>query len=501
MNESRETVQKTVRNVFLTTGARAFYVVVQLLVQILLARTLGSAGYGGLALCRTVLEVVSTLAKRGSENAVIRWMPARRRDSSPEACERLVGVVARRILVTALLSSVALFLAAGWVANTLFQAHWLMMPLQIVALILPFYCMMGMLRATLFSVNRLVRATVLVNVVFSILMGIGAISLASLGYGLSGAMVGIGLAVIGCVLLLLRELHSTMKVGAICNAFRKHTDGDVAQYSNIMLGVSLGGMLGAHLDRIILGVMLSPAEVGLYQAAAILASQTAFIRMASNTALSPAIAELHETGARSRLEETLKRVTCLEFVAVCPLLLVLFGFPYDVLGLFGDEFDESASILLVLLGGQLVNVTSGGVGAVLNMTGHHRTELVNTWAGLAVLTVLALALIPLYGATGAAVGAAASVSLINLARVGQVWRRFGLVPFSGALLRALILLVICAFSSRFIIRALPQLGSMWIIVAILTTTLFLSSAWFLVLERRDRDHIYERLRRLRSWQR
>src|SRR5690606_6331697 len=91
------------------------------------------------------------------------------------------------------------------------------------------------------------------------------------------------------------------------------------------------------------------------------------------------------------------------------LILTVWGKP--IIGLtFGEAFSEPVWIpLLVLCGGQLINVFFGSVGVVLNMSGHERDTLIGVGFGLTVNLVLSVILIPFYGAVGAAISIASGM--------------------------------------------------------------------------------------------
>jgi O-antigen/teichoic acid export membrane protein len=112
-------------------------------------------------------------------------------------------------------------------------------------------------------------------------------------------------------------------------------------------------------------------------------------------------------------------------VFATPMVLILCLFPRTILGAIGPQLAVAAPLLVILSLGQLVNVVSGSVGFLLNMTGHERDmrNIVLVSGPFAILA--ALALIPPFGVTGAAVATALAVSMQNLGAVWMVKRRLG----------------------------------------------------------------------------
>uniref|UniRef100_UPI003917263A polysaccharide biosynthesis C-terminal domain-containing protein n=1 Tax=Tamilnaduibacter salinus TaxID=1484056 RepID=UPI003917263A len=81
--------------------------------------------------------------------------------------------------------------------------------------------------------------------------------------------------------------------------------------------------------------------------------------------------------------------------------------------------------LIVLAGGQFVNVVSGSVGYLLTMTGHERELRLNMLVGAITCLTLSLLLIPKYEILGGAIATSISIALQNLLGVFQVNRLLG----------------------------------------------------------------------------
>jgi O-antigen/teichoic acid export membrane protein len=97
--------------------------------------------------------------------------------------------------------------------------------------------------------------------------------------------------------------------------------------------------------------------------------------------------------------------------AVCAALAVFAG---PVLGLFGPEFAVAETALLILLAGEIVNVGTGSVLVLLNVTGHER--LAARVCGATALANVALTVAGAwwFGLLGAAAATAATVILRNV---------------------------------------------------------------------------------------
>jgi O-antigen/teichoic acid export membrane protein len=109
---------------------------------------------------------------------------------------------------------------------------------------------------------------------------------------------------------------------------------------------------------------------------------------------------------------------------------MLLVFPRDLLALFGSEYTVGAVVTIILALGQLWNAGTGPCGALLNMSGHIRLNMVNNALTLALNIALNIALIPPFGIVGAAVAWSSSLATVNLARVVEVWYLYRIVPMN-----------------------------------------------------------------------
>jgi len=92
---------------------------------------------------------------------------------------------------------------------------------------------------------------------------------------------------------------------------------------------------------------------------------------------------------------------------------------------FGEEYVQAAHLLQILIIGQFINVITGSVGYLLNMTGHEKDMRNVVFFSGPLALILGFVLTPLYGATGAAVATAIALASQNLLAVFMVKKRLG----------------------------------------------------------------------------
>lgn len=194
------------------------------------------------------------------------------------------------------------------------------------------------------------------------------------------------------------------------------------------LGLVAGAqILNANLDVIMLGALAETALAGLYKVAATTALLTTVALQAVNQVLMPRIAAAHKRGDRHGLERVVRLSARLTFgcAVIAALILILAG--ETILRLaFGETFTPGYTVLVILALGQLGNAAFGPVISVLNMTGLERETLRGVLIACAVNVVLNAALIPLYGAEGAAIATAITLLVWNAVLFVRVRARLGI---------------------------------------------------------------------------
>jgi O-antigen/teichoic acid export membrane protein len=161
-------------------------------------------------------------------------------------------------------------------------------------------------------------------------------------------------------------------------------------------------------------------------------------------ALGPRIAALFATGEYQQAQRLYRTSTTWIVAASAPAFVVLLWFPSAFLRLFSNQTAADDFAFRILIAATLVNLAAGPVGAVLLMAGRSTWNLMNAATGLALALAIAIWTVPVYGATGAALGWGTSIVVQNVLAVTQIWRGFRMHPFTrmqgaASLLAAIVL--------------------------------------------------------------
>lgn len=394
-----------------------------LLMQVYLGRTLGKAGYGVLSYALALAGVLAILVPLGWPTALMRFIA---RYTEEERWGLLRGAVNMAYAVTFLSTgvvSLALLALSFWDA----VPEKLLLSLRYAALLLLFLAFVGLRRKALQGLGRVRGSLVPEEILLPVLVISGVYFLGVSTAG--GTLLVYSGAALAAFALGGLWLWRAMPEGA--KAAKPEYEGRA--WMAVALPMMFGGVSQIAMNRadvLILGALAGVEAVGLYGAAARIASVNVFVLGAVNQLAAPMMARAFHGGRPAQVGAILRRAMLWSAVGALPLFLPMVLFPEALIRLaFGPGFAEGADLLRVLAFGQFVNAATGPVGFALLMTGRERTYAWVTGAAGTATVLGCLLAIPAFGAMGAAVVTTLAVASLNVSLLLLGWR--GVVRPSG----------------------------------------------------------------------
>jgi O-antigen/teichoic acid export membrane protein len=188
-------------------------------------------------------------------------------------------------------------------------------------------------------------------------------------------------------------------------------------------------LVNSRTDLILLGAIKGTHEAGIYAVAARAAELVSFFLVVVNIAIGPRIAQLHQRADNAQLQALAKTAARYIFVVGALLATVAIGGAGFLLRhLYGTAFAGAATSLRILALAQLLCALAGPVGILLNMT-EHTAASARAFALSAALNVaMILALVPPFGAVGAATATGISTVFCCWLRWSMVRRHLRIRP-------------------------------------------------------------------------
>lgn len=194
-------------------------------------------------------------------------------------------------------------------------------------------------------------------------------------------------------------------------------------------------VIHSQASLVMLGAISPPAEAGIFSVAMQGALFVNFTAPALDMALGPRISKLYSLRDFVTLQQAITWSARLVFFSALPIFIIQVAAGKPLIGaIFGKEYADVFPVLLILAAGKLVTTATGSVGLILAMSGNERMLVIGSGIGVAVNLILNVAMIPTFGAVGAATATSLGTIVWYLVLAYAVKRRTGLTshPFITA---------------------------------------------------------------------
>ncbi|WP_137288210.1 oligosaccharide flippase family protein [Natronorubrum halophilum] len=448
-------------------GAKITVLLLGLLITPILVRLLGSALYGDYAFILSILGITMILANAGIFDGTRKYIAEDRERSN--WVEHVFGFY--------LYVAAGLAIGAALVYGIL---SWYGLPDQRFGsgFGVHFYLLGGVIISRqAYSVARgglmglgLEDRSEPISILEKVIFGIIGLSLAYIGYGVAGVLIGhiIG-SLVASVLaftILFRRLGIRAVFNRVPSGFPKL---ELLSFNTLSVLLILLTASLYHVDILLLQPIAGSEATGHYRAALVVAEFLWFVPNALQMVLLHSSSELWAKNRTDRITALVSRVTRYNLSLVFLLAIGLAALADDFVPVyFGPGFDASILPLLLLLPGALGFALARPIFAVGQGKGKLRVLIMATGVAAAMNLCLNLLLIPRYGTAGAAIATSLSYGSMIVFHVLAA-RQIGFNPIEDLrLLRIMTVAVISAFvifgfslsieSSLFSLLLVPPVG-------------------------------------------
>lgn len=386
--------------------------IINLFTGVLLARWLGAEGYGTYAFVMAFIVLALLPVRFGLPDWMLRQVARGRADSSAfvpitfvARVMILVGVVG---VVWSLLGSTATLLLVEHASlkAALLAAVWL----------LPTIALVDLIDAVLRGWGKVVQAQTLTALLRSLLalvsIGILTIFWPNGNQTYIFLLIRVGVAVSLIILgyqLLVRLYHKLPHPHLTRTPL---STAEILRAGFPFMLIAGAAVILARTDVLMLGLLSDPKEAGIYNIAAQGALLVQLVLNLGNTVNAPEFAKLYTEKDKVSLEKFAIMSARVIFLIGGFIAVALAYFAQPLLeAVFGPEFAIGAPVLSILALGFATALFFGETGFMLSMTGHERDSLKILSAISCFNILLNAALIPNFGAEGAAVATIVSLNL------------------------------------------------------------------------------------------
>ncbi|WP_148255527.1 lipopolysaccharide biosynthesis protein [Aidingimonas lacisalsi] len=405
--------------------ARGIAALGSLALVIVIGRLYGAAGVGVFALAQSIIIGAGTLARYGMNHAIMRFVG--QDYHSPHVMVYLYWGCKKALLLSAIAALIIFF--GRYYLESIFDAEGLSTVLVGIAIATPAFTLGFLLSGFFKGIRMPATASLLENGSVALIAG-GLVLLfhwLSIGEGINTIGWAYALAAWLVVIQGAAQVWSWGRRQAWSNSPNRHepdvTREEFSASSRAFLVLSLANFMRSVLSILIAGWLLSSSELGVFKSTQQMAMLISFILIVINAIFPPRFASLYHQGKLEALGRLARQGALIGVLIAAPPLLACLLFPGWILGLLGDEFVAASPLLRLIALAQLINVATGSVGFLLNMTGHEPLMRNIALSCNAIGLLLFFVLIPPFGPMGAAMALAFVLVVQNLVALFYVWRR------------------------------------------------------------------------------
>ena len=373
------------------------------LVKVYVARKLGAELLGIYALGMTLVSLTQLLGCLGLHSAAGRYVSIY---SATGRYDELRGFLMRSVSVVLVLNgvfSIGFIVSGGWLAKHVYHAPELTRYIPLFAILAflgavnVFYCQV------LAGFKDISKRTVITNFVSTTLVIVLTVVLLAAGFGMRGYLWAQILNSIVIVTLLFAVAWKVTPPSArFSTAPLPPLAPDVVPFAAASLGMGALDFLVSQGDKILLGLFLNPALVGIYVVASTLSALIPLILQSVNQIFAPVIADLHAQGRKHVLQKLFQTLTKWILGLTLPLAFVVIIFALPLMRIFGPGFERGWPVLVIGTIGQVVNCAVGSVGFLLLMSGNQKRLMKVQFTMVGISLLMNVSLIPILGVVGAA---------------------------------------------------------------------------------------------------
>ncbi len=416
------------------TAGRLFEMAGGFAIALLLARLLGAEQYGLYALALQVALVIAGVSSLGLDSAMVRYVAMLNTKQDEAGIWGTIQIGVGCAVGTSALMGTVLYFTAVPLAVDVFDEPQLTPLLHVLSVFVPCLTLSNMLVSIAHGFKRMDYSVIAQSFVQLLVRLTLVIVLSITGLNAFRVAVIFGVADITASLALLHLLNREFRLVRPISTARR----DVREIANFSWPLWLSDLLRKfrrNIEIMLLGTLSTVAHVGIFALVSRINHVGRVSYQSICSSVKPVFAELqtHQDWQQmGRLYQTTSRWA---FTLNLPTFLFFVMYPGPILAIFGESFTDGARALIILALSELVIAATGTCGSIIDMTGRTRLKLVNSIVWSVLLVSGNFLLIPRWGLVGAATATCVAVSVVNLARLIEVWYLYRLSPYSKDLLK------------------------------------------------------------------
>lgn len=415
--------------------------------QILLGRFLGSYYYGIFNLALSIMLTLAVLPNFGLGPGLTQFIPHNLKKKKNAEVKEATSFAIKLTIIIGILVSLPLFFLSDYISIVLFHDMNLSIVIKAVAITLTFWSLHNTTGALMQAFKKPEYYVYIENICFPIIQVIIFLLIYYLGFGLMGAILGVMASSVfsslAYVYLFKTKLCKSKSFIGKRKKLNKKIRKELISISYPLFLAGFTYLFMQYTDKIIIGLYMTPTDVGVYSAALIIASAILFIYTAFSFNFRPIIAEYFALNDFESMKQIYITITKWIFFITLPLLIYIIIFSKNILQLiYGNSYVYGYLALSILSIGISMNGLTGLSGETLISIRESKLNLYSEITGASTNIILNIILIPFFGILGAAIGTSLSLVFRNSTSLYFVHKKLNFNPYNSNYIKITIISII-----------------------------------------------------------
>ena len=467
-----------------------FSKVFTLIYRIVSARLLLPESYGMLSLAIAVYEICVILVHIGIPTGVNRYVSMYRGRGDER---RIKGTITSALKITIPLSiftATVVFFLSDFIASVFFHNPAVSPVIKLIVVAIPFQTLLINSRSIIMAFKEIKYRVYSENILQGIIKVALIILLALIGIDVLGATLAFVLSIMvsGIICFYFVEF----KIFPIIRSNIKpiHNYSELFRYSWPLAMSGVVGLIARYVDTFMLGYFMAESEVGIYNAAMIIATSLVLFINSLGGILFPVLSELYGRGEKDVMVDTYKASAKWGFSATLPMFMLMVLFPTPIVRLiYGSSYTTAATPLSILAFGFFSSALVGGSTLLLQSIG--KTKPVFGILAFAAVSnvILNYILIPKYGVVGAAIATCTTLTAKSFMSLISAYHYTKMHPYKRSYYKSILASLFSVGTVYVVIKYIFATVPLWVLLPAFLAFVALYGVSFILLKGIDEDDI------------
>ena len=215
------------------------------------------------------------------------------------------------------------------------------------------------------------------------------------------------------------------KIGLKYQFLKKSDASKITQTTKLLFFSLILTITISKISHLVSGIYIKPELFAIFMVAVRISSLISFFLSAFNIVVAPKFSELYKKGKLKDLRKLTFFSNRVLFIVGTPIFIIFMIYAEQIIGLFGQEYTQGFNVLRILMFGEYINLITGSVIYLLNMTGFQK-DVKNIYIFVGIYALISsFVLIPILGMYGAALSLSSSIIIANILGAIFVRKRLG----------------------------------------------------------------------------